>query len=108
MLEKKDSINKVGIRPLGTDILVKRIIINTKYQKNSNLITPKTENDGNKRELYDTHPFQATVLRLGKDYVGEIKVGDVVYFIGGDGYPIIWDDKDYIVMKSDRILGIKE
>jgi len=108
MSEKKDSINKVGIRPIGTDILVKPIKIKTKYEKGGKLYTPDSNEKQNKRELYDTHPFQATVLRIGSEYEGEIKPGDVVFYIGRDGYPLIWEDRDYLVLKSDRILGIKD
>lgn len=103
--QKKDNIGKVGIKPLGTDLLVKVIHIKNKYEKKG-LVT--TDKSGSKREMYSEHPFQATVLRIGKDYEGEIKEGDVIFFLGNDGFPIIWNDKDYLLLKSDRILGIKD
>lgn len=103
--QKKDSIDKVGIKPLGTDLLVKPIDVKNKSEKKGLITTDKSKNT---REMYDEHPFQATVLRIGKDYQGEIEKGDVVFFIGQDGFPIIWNDKDYRILKSDRILGIKD
>lgn len=103
--QKKDNIDKVGIKPLGSDLLVKVIPIKNKYEKKG-IVT--ADEGKNKREMYDEHPFQATVLRIGKDYQGEIKKGDVIFFIGNDGSPLIWNDKNYLLLKSDRILGIKD
>lgn len=106
--QKKDSVNKVGIKPLGTDLLVKPITVKTKYEKRGGVVTPENTDKSNKRDLYDEHPFRATVVRIGSDYDGEIQVGDVIFHIGGDGYPLIWNDKDYLLLKSDRILGVKD
>lgn len=106
MANKTDS--KIGIRPLRDDILVETMSVKTKVEKKG-LTDPNKDKKGNKKDDYDDHPFQAIVRKIGPEYDGDINIGDVIFYIGGDGNPIIYNGSDkYLILKSDRILGVKE
>lgn len=106
--DNKAAEKKIGIQPLGDDILTEPIHVKSKYEKRGIVMPEEEEKKKHIREYYDDHPYQARVRKIGPEYDGVIKVGDVVYFIGGDGHPLIYNDGDYLLLRSDRILGIKE
>jgi chaperonin GroES len=52
-------------------------------------------------------PLQGKVLAVGPDAEEEgIKVGDTVVFGKYAGNEIVLDDKEYLILNSDEILGI--
>lgn len=111
---------KKNITVLGDRILTRPLKINTKIEKkNSNIVMPENNQNQDKpqRYNYDDHKFQAEVLKVGWKYKlktfflpPSLKIckGDVVYHIGGDGFMVVQDDIDYLVLENSRIIGINQ
>jgi co-chaperonin GroES (HSP10) len=115
-------MDKGKIHVLGNRILTRPLKVPNKYdRKKSKVVTPesarKKNQDQHVRMNYDDHKNQAQVQRVGLMYrlrtllipkKHKITVGDIVYYIGGDGFPVIQDDKDFLVLETKRIIGINE
>lgn len=107
---------KIGI--VGNRILTRPLKVATKHEKSkSKVIAPETRKEESARQAYDDHKFQAQVVKVGLRYKlrnllipksHKITPGDVVYYIGGDGFPVIQDDIDYLVLETKRIIGINQ
>lgn len=106
------------INIIGNRILTRPLKVLTKHEKSkSKVITPETKKEDSSRMAYDEHKFQAEVIKIGLRYRlrnllvpknHKITKGDVIYYIGGDGFPVIQDDKDYLVLETKRIIGINK
>lgn len=110
------------IRVFGNRILVRPLKVPNKYDRKKSMVkapdsAKKNNQDQHVRMNYDEHKNQAEVQKIGWIYrlrtlltpkKHKISVGDIVYYIGGDGFPIIQDDKDFLVLESKRIIGVNE
>ncbi len=115
-------MDKGKIRIFGNRVLTRPLKVPNKYdRKKSKVVAPdsakKKDQDQHVRMNYDDHKNQAEVQKVGLMYrlrtllipkKHKISVGDIVYYIGGDGFPIIQDDKDFLVLETKRIIGVNE
>jgi co-chaperonin GroES (HSP10) len=107
-----------SIAVFGNRVLTRPLNVLTKQQKKkSQIIAPENRKEQSTRQYYDEHKFQAEVIKIGLVYrlrtffmpkKHKINKGDVIYHIGGDGFPIIQDDKDYLVLETKRVVGKNE
>lgn len=109
--------NKIAI--YGNRVLTRPLkILNKSEKKVTSIITP-TDKDHSKtpRHLYDDHKYQAEIIKVGLKYrlrnllipkAHKLTKGKVVYFIGGDGFPVIQDDIDYLILETKRIIGTNQ
>jgi chaperonin GroES len=93
------------IRPLGEKILVKPAEV--KEVKKGGIIIPDTAKE---------KPQEGEVVAVGKGKKAEdgkvmaldVKVGDKVLYGKYSGTEVKFDDKEYLIMSQDDILGIIE
>jgi chaperonin GroES len=91
------------IRPLGEKVLVKPV--EAKEVKKSGIIIPDTAKE---------KPQEGEIIAVGtgkktddgKIVVFDVKVGDKVLFGKYSGTEVKIDDKEYLIMSQDDILGI--
>jgi chaperonin GroES len=93
------------IRPLGEKILVKPVEV--KEVKKGGIIIPDTAKE---------KPQEGEVVAVGRGKKTEdgkiisldVKVGDKVLYGKYSGTEVKFDDKEYLIMSQDDILGIIE
>jgi chaperonin GroES len=92
------------IRPLGDRVIVKAL--EQKEVKKGGIIIPDTAKE---------KPQEGEIIAAGKGKVEdgklipmEVKVGDKILFGKYSGTEIKMDDKEYLIMHQDDILGIVE
>jgi chaperonin GroES len=93
------------IRPLGEKILVKPVEV--KEVKKGGIIIPDTAKE---------KPQEGEVIAIGKGKKTEdgeiialdVKVGDKVLYGKYSGTEVKIDDKEYLIMSQDDVLGIIE
>ena len=93
------------VRPLGDRVLVKPLEVEEK--KKGGIIIPDTAKE---------KPQEGKVIAVGKGKITEqgkvlpldVKVGDRILFGKYSGNEIKIDDKDYLIVKEEDILGIIE
>ena len=93
------------VRPLQDRILVERL--HEEEKTKSGLFIPDSAKE---------KPMQGKVIAAGGGRVTEdgkkipmdVKVGDVVLFAKYSGNEVKIDDKEYLIMKEDDVLGIIE
>jgi co-chaperonin GroES (HSP10) len=110
------------IKIFGNRILVRPLkVLDKAKKKKSSIIAPDSfankKSDQPQRYNYDDHKFQAEVQRISLNHFlrtfflprkFKIRKGDIVYYIGGDGFPVVQDDNDYLVLEAKRIIGVNE
>ncbi len=95
----------MSIRPLQDRILVERVEEGEKVK--GGIIIPDTAKE---------KPMQGNIVAVGGGKVKEdgtkqpldVKVGDTVLFGKYAGTEVKFDDKEYLIMREDDILGIIE
>jgi chaperonin GroES len=94
----------IKIQPLGKRILVKAEELEDKTP--GGLLIPPTAND-------DKRPATGKVVKLGlgkdkkgKDFVFDIKVGDIIYFKKYSPEEVSIDGEDYLLLDVDDVLAI--
>jgi chaperonin GroES len=98
-------LNKVTIRPLGDRVLVKPL--EKEKVERSGIIIPDTAKE---------KPQEGEIVAAGKGKTSddgklqpmEVKAGDKVLYGKYSGTEIKIDDKDYLIMHQEDILGILE
>jgi len=93
------------VRPLGDRVLVKPLEVEEK--KKGGIIIPDTAKE---------KPQEGKVIAVGKGKITEqgktlpldVKVGDRILFGKYSGNEIKIDDKDYLIVREEDILGIIE
>lgn len=93
------NINK--LQPLGDRVLIKRII---QEKTHSGLFMP---------DEVENYPQTGSVIAIGKGFVNSqgvcikpsVSIGDVVYHARHAGIGI---DEDYLLLRSEEVLGIIE
>jgi chaperonin GroES len=91
------------IKPLNDRVLVKRLEAETKTK--GGIVLPDTAKEKPKEgEIVEVGPGK--LLENGKRQVLQLKKGDKVIFESYAGTEIKIEDKEYLLMKEDDILGI--
>ncbi len=98
-------LSKVKIRPLGDRVLVRPL--EKEKQERSGIIIPDTAKE---------KPQEGEIVAAGKGKVAddgkvipmEVKVGDKILYGKYSGTEIKIDDKEYLIMHQEDILGILE
>ncbi|MFQ5645403.1 MAG: co-chaperone GroES [bacterium] len=93
----------MGIRPLQDRILVERL--EEKEQIKGGIIIPDSAKE---------KPQEGKVIAVGKGKIGkdgnrqevDVKVGDTVLFGKYSGTDVKIDDKEFLIMREDDILGV--
>ncbi len=91
--KKFEEVEEMAFKPLMDRVLAEPMDVEEKTE--SGIIIPDTAKE---------KPQQATVIEVGDD-VELVKKGDVVVFEKYAGNEIKIDDKKYVILKEDEILG---
>jgi len=96
---------KVGIRPLGDRVIVKRM--EELEQTKGGIIVPDTAKEKPQRgKVIAVGPGR--VADDGKRIAPEVKKGNTVLFGKYSGTDISLDDEEYLILREDDILAIIE
>lgn len=97
------TLTRVKVQPLGDRVLVKPV--ESKEEKKGGIIIPETAKEKSQEgEIVSTGKGKTT--EDGKVLPMDVKPGDRILYAKYSGTEIKIDDKEYLIMHQDDILGI--